>query len=454
VAVSLYGVTLAAIAAAVFVLSVHGTAPLAEPHLRWWVIAAGWAVAEACVVHLKFRRSAHSFSLADIPFVFGLLFAGGDDFLAGALIGAAIAYACRRLPLIKLAFNLAQLALAACVAVVIVRALAIPADALAPATWLGMYLATLLTGALTIACIAGAIAITEGGMNVRTLRQMFAMDGVVTATNSSIAIAAVIVVATDPRAVPVLLVPALSVLVLYRAYISERQRHEQLEFLYEANRALSRSPEVAEAIEGLLAKSLEAFRSEIAEVVLFGADGTPLRTTHGPGDERATMVEANREASDELASLVDRDTPVAALVQPIEHAPLRAYLEQRRIRNAMVAMLPGENRMIGTIMLANRFGIERGYGPGGPAPARGARQQRKRCAAIRPARAGGHPAADASGAASTPGVPRSAHGPPQPLPVHGSGQGGTRGQHRRHRRPLHRCRRLQGRQRLARAYHR
>ena len=34
-----------------------------------------------------------------------------------------------------------------------------------------------------------------------------------------------------------------------------------------------------------------------------------------------------------------------------------------RIRNAMVAMLPGENRMIGTIMLANRFGIERGYGP-------------------------------------------------------------------------------------------
>ncbi|MDP9134364.1 MAG: EAL domain-containing protein [Actinomycetota bacterium] len=362
-AVSLYGLALAAIAAAVFVTSVHATAPLAEPHLQWWVIAAGWVVAEACVVHLKFRRSAHSFSLADIPFVFGLLFAGGDDFLAGALIGAAIAYACRRLPPIKLAFNLAQLALAVCVAVVIVRALAIPADALEPATWLGMYLATLVTGALTIACIAGAIAITEGGMSVRTLGRMFAMDGVVTATNSSIAIAAAIVVATDPRAVPVLLVPALSVFVLYRAYIAERQRHEQLEFLYEANRALSRSPEVAEAIEGLLAKSLEAFRSEIAEVVLFGADGTTLRTTHGPADERATMVEANREASDELASLVDRDTPVAALVQPIEHAPLRAYLEQRRIRNAMVAMLPGENRMIGTIMLANRFGIERGYGP-------------------------------------------------------------------------------------------
>ena len=96
---------------------------------------------------------------------------------------------------------------------------------------------------------------------------------------------------------------------MYRAYVSERQRHEKLEFLYEANRALTRSPEVAEAIEGVLARSLEAFRSEIAEVVLFSADGTPLRTTYGPGEERVTMVEGDREAADELASLVDRSTP-------------------------------------------------------------------------------------------------------------------------------------------------
>ena len=189
VAVSVYGIALAALAALLFMTSVKGTAPLAEPRLPWWVIAAGWAVAEVCVVHLQFRRSAHSFSLADLPFVFGLLFATGEDFLMGALIGAAIAYAIR-LPLIKLLFNLAQLALAVCAAVILLRALAVPGDALNPTTWLGLYAATLVTGALTIACIAGAIAITEGGMSLRTLGQMFGMDGVVTATNSSIAIAA------------------------------------------------------------------------------------------------------------------------------------------------------------------------------------------------------------------------------------------------------------------------
>src|SRR3954451_22195713 len=107
-------------------------------------------------------------------------------------------------------------------------------------------------------------------MKVGTLRQMFAMGRILTVTKTSIRMSAALVLATDARALPILLVPALSAFAIYRAYVSERQRHEKLEFLYEANKTLSRSPEVAEAIEGLLARSLEAFRSEIAEVVLFG----------------------------------------------------------------------------------------------------------------------------------------------------------------------------------------
>src|SRR3954451_14799849 len=192
---------------------------------------------------------------------------------------------------------------------------------------------------------------------------MFATDAIVTLTNASIAIGAALVVSTDPRAVPVLLVPSLTVFAAYRAYISERQRHEKLEFLYEANRTLSRSPEVAEALEGLLARSLEAFRSEVAEVLLFAADGTPLRTTHGPAGQRVTMAPAEREIAEELAGLVSADEPVVSLTPPFGSAVLRRHFAERVIRHAMVAMLPGEERTMGTIMLANRFGIERSYSP-------------------------------------------------------------------------------------------
>jgi diguanylate cyclase (GGDEF)-like protein len=360
-AVYVYTAALAAGAVALYLTAVPERERLADPGLPWWAIAAGFLAAEACVVHLEFRRSAHSFSLADIPFVFALVFATPDAFVAGALVGTGIVYVSRRQAPVKLAFNLAQLALVACAAVVIVHSIAAPGDALAPRTWIALYVATLVTGALTIACIAGAMAIAEGGMKLATVRQMFAMDGVVTLTNSSIAIAAALVVSIDARAVPVLLVPALTVFLVYRAYVSERQRHEKLEFLYEANRALSRSPEVAEAVEGVLARSLEAFRSEIAEIVLFGADGTALRTTYGPGNETVTMEETDRAAAMELAARVEGETSVVSLVPPFEPPALRALFAQRGIRHAMLAALPGENRMIGTIMLANRFGIERGY---------------------------------------------------------------------------------------------
>jgi diguanylate cyclase (GGDEF)-like protein len=359
----IYVAALGALAAVAFLGLAHGAAPIATPHMPWWVVAVGFVVAEACVVHLEFQRSAHSFSLADIPFVFALVFASGDAFLIGALVGTAVVHAARRLAPVKLAFNLAQLAVVVSVAVAIVHLTARAGDVTSPGTWLALYGATVATGALTIVFIAGAIAIAEGGLDAATIRQMFAMDGLVTVTNSSVAIAAAVLIAVDASALPVLLVPAAAVYAVYRAYVSERQRHEKLEFLYEANKTLSRSPEIAQAIEGLLDRSLEAFRSEVAEVRLIGADGMPLLTTRGPGEERGTMEPGDRAVAERLARLVGPDQPVATLGPEVADPRLRAYLARRGIRHAMVAALAGEERPMGTILLANRFGIERGYSP-------------------------------------------------------------------------------------------
>src|SRR4051812_32675015 len=87
-----YVAALAALAALGWVLLTHGDAPHADPHLPWWAVALGFAFAEICVVHVRFRRSAHSFSLADLPFVFGLVFASGDAFVIGALVGTGIVW--------------------------------------------------------------------------------------------------------------------------------------------------------------------------------------------------------------------------------------------------------------------------------------------------------------------------------------------------------------------------
>jgi hypothetical protein len=71
------------------------------------------------------------------------------------------------------------------------------------------------------------------------------------------------------------LVPVLIGFGGYRAYVREHERHKKVEFLYQANRSLAESPEVAIALEGLLERAREAFRCERAEVVLFGQDDSP-----------------------------------------------------------------------------------------------------------------------------------------------------------------------------------
>ena len=105
------------------------------------------------------------------------------------------------------------------------------------------------------------------------VRQMFGMDLVVTITSTAMALVCSILWVERPGAAPLLLVPIMVAFLGYRAYVRERQGHEKVKFLYEANRTLSESPEVAVALEGLLERALEAFRAEQAEVILFAADG-------------------------------------------------------------------------------------------------------------------------------------------------------------------------------------
>src|SRR3954464_15847014 len=99
---------LVTVAAAMFFSIESNLPPLESPHLTWWMLAPAFFIAERCVVHLQFRRSAHSFSLGDIPLVFGLILASANALMVGFLLGTSLTLMLdRRLPPIKFFFNLA-----------------------------------------------------------------------------------------------------------------------------------------------------------------------------------------------------------------------------------------------------------------------------------------------------------------------------------------------------------
>jgi len=354
-----------ATAVALYAGPVSGLQAVARPHLPWWLVGIAFALAERCIVHLHFRRGAHSFSLGDIPLVFGLIFCSADGVVLGCLLGSGLVLLLdRKLPAVKFMFNLAQFALHACIAVLVIHAIAPAGGAVVPLTWAAALIATQTSGLVTVLLIAVAISLSEGMIRLRTIVHMLSMDVVVTMSNVSLGLCGVIITAADPRALPLLLVPAATLFAAYRAYLSERERHKRLEFLYEANRTLARSREVAHALEGLLARSLEAFRAELAEIILFGSEENPsLRTLLGPGSYRELMEPVDAEVADELRTLLEGAGPGAfTLDSPFGGERLQRYLEGRGVTHAMVAPLPGEERVIGAIMLANRFGVVRSFG--------------------------------------------------------------------------------------------
>ncbi|MBV9804567.1 MAG: EAL domain-containing protein [Solirubrobacterales bacterium] len=350
-------------AGALYAGPVHDLTPLAHPHLPFWTIALAFAMAERCVVHLHFRRGAHSFSLGDIPLVFGVIFCSAQSFVIGCLLGCGLVLLFnRRLPPVKFVFNIGQLAVHACLAILVAHLLAINTGRVDTRTWVSALIALQVSSVVASSLIAAAISLSEGLVKLSTLARMLGMDLVVTTSNASLGLCGAVITASDLHALPLLLVPSATLFAAYRAYLAERERHQRLEFLYEANRTLARSREIAHALEGLLVRSLEAFRAELAEIILFGSEENPsLRTLLGPGSYRELMEPVDTEVADELRVLLERTGGAMTLDSPFGGGRLQRYLEARGVTHAMVAPLPGEERVIGAIMLANRFGVVRSF---------------------------------------------------------------------------------------------
>src|SRR5436190_23521631 len=153
----------AIIAAAVvlFLLEVQHYDPIADPHIPWWALALMFAIGERCVVHVHFRRSAHSFSFGDVPLVFGLVFSSGPELVIAGLIGAAVPLVIdRQLPLVKTVFNLAQFALGAVVAELILHTITTATDVVHPSVWTGVLAAVEASALLSVGLIGAAIALS------------------------------------------------------------------------------------------------------------------------------------------------------------------------------------------------------------------------------------------------------------------------------------------------------
>ena len=364
-AVWVLNVALAGGALALYLYLVGLSVPASSVQIPWWALALAFAVTEIAVVHVHFRRSSHALTLGELPLVVGLLFCAPGEVMIAWLAGAALVlvFTPGRVP-VRVAFNLAQLAVTAGIARAVFHAVGGEQPVLGPQVWLAAAVAVLLAVVASVLLVNAAMWLSGDRIEPRKLASIVVMSTCVAVINTSVGLALATVVQTDIRAVVLLLAPVLAVFLAYRAHLAERRQTTNLAFLHEASRALASASGAAAGVAGLLTLALDNFRGEVAEVCLFAADGEGEATRISVGGPKGLEVMAPLDAhvARELRELMDGDS-AARLVTPGEvDGALAGHLRALGIQSAMLAPLPGTRRMVGTIMLADRSGLGGTFG--------------------------------------------------------------------------------------------
>jgi diguanylate cyclase (GGDEF)-like protein len=348
------------IAAILFEAGVRHVPPvITSVHVPFLAVVAAFAAGERFAVHVHFRRSAHTMSLGDIPLVFALLFAGGfAAVLAGALGRVLILALHRKLPPIRLAFNLGEFLFGNCVAVLVFHAVAGESTTITPTVWTAALLATVSASLVFVVLVSTAVSLAEGGLGRRRVAASLRTDLAVAVANTSVALCAATVIYSDWRVAILMAIPVAGMFISFRAYVAERQRHDRVEFLYRAARELSRWPELGPALEGLLVQARDAFRAEVAEIIFFSPDGNEaLRTAVTENATSGVLETAEPAVAARFRSLVEAHEAGACATSEIQDERLIEYLRARDLGDGMLAVLKGERTSIGAIMIGNPSGV-------------------------------------------------------------------------------------------------
>ncbi|MEP7158453.1 MAG: EAL domain-containing protein [Chloroflexota bacterium] len=352
--------SMALVASTLFVTVALGIEPHFPPvTIPWWALAIAFYLAETNVVHLEFRRQAHTFSLSEIPLVIGLVFATPVDLVLANVVGAGIGLVLiRRQPPIKFAFNISHFALETILAVIVFNLLF--GGDLRPGAivWLSAFAAVAVANVVGIVSIAVAIAFAEGRWEPGRLPETLKFGLAIGMTNTSLALMGVTILWLDASAAWLLGIPIALILLAYRTLMSEREKNKGLEFLYESTRILQRSPELDAAVADLLQHARTMFRAGRARLVLFATRaGEPaLETLLGPGDERHVMREIELDTDDPIYRRALVETGAFRHEHPRAQPDVVGERHLGGMQDAMVSALRGDTEMIGMLTIADRLG--------------------------------------------------------------------------------------------------
>ena len=268
-------------------------------------------LAEITVVHVRFHRDAHSFSMSEFPLVLSLFFLRPWQILLLSIVGSAVALAVnRRQRGVKLAFNVTQLGLQTAVAVGVFELLTHGSDPLGPAGWLGVGAAVVSTVVVSNTMIGAAIRLSGGTLSRSDRLTMYLLSTGAALMNAALALVSATMLWVRPSSGWIAVIPPAVLYFSYRAYLGQKVERDRLQSLYEVSGELHSLPKIEDALAAAADRTRRMFDAEHAAIVLLpdGPDGIALITDSGV-DQETVIMETMTSVDEMIAVFVAGRSP-------------------------------------------------------------------------------------------------------------------------------------------------
>ncbi|MCW2621763.1 MAG: putative Diguanylate cyclase/phosphodiesterase [Frankiales bacterium] len=347
------------------VVPVTDRAPrLGNVALHWTLLAAAFGITEIVVLHIQVRREAQTVSLSEAVTVLALFFTSPLHLvLARTVAGLLVCSVHRRSPALKSMFNAALFAAEAAVATHVFQLIAASDGSFGPRSWGAAAAAVLVSCGLGIFALQAVVAVYEGGFSLRAALREAVVGQVLTPLVTAVALVGVLCLSTDVRSAWLLVVPAVGLLLGYRAYALLSDRHLSLERLYRFSQVVTSSPEIDAVLRSVLTEARELLRAEHVAIDFLPAkaDAHSLQVRLGPdGALQRTEVDG-RLHPDWLHELVVSDADSLLAARGTRVRRWAEWLATEGHREVIVVPLRGEAGVIGSLRVSDRMGEVRAF---------------------------------------------------------------------------------------------
>ena len=329
-------------------------------------LGAGFFFAEQFLLNVEFRKQAHTFTLASIPLLIGVLMVAPLVFVLTRLVASLLALIWQRVSVDKLAYNTSAYAFEAAADGMLVHLLLPPAHGLDLRTAATLIVLLAAVDQLITALVLVMIRVHNGPLSRADVVEVLTPALVLSTTSSMFALSMIMLFEYGALGAVVAAMLLAIFAAGYRAYAAAQHRHQSLTLVHDFVTGGVGAQSLETLAEELLSRIRRLLRASTVQVMIAEGDGDPGNRL--PSEVGSALTLAVNEEDSLDVSHQDFDSRDWVVVRTLtQQEPLlagrstkdpgvRHWLDEHGFRDAMMVALPDSSGMRGTLRVTDRLG--------------------------------------------------------------------------------------------------